>query len=69
MPIAKYHHVRDDEMGGKCSTCEIRNSYSVLVSGDLNETSNLVDVSVDGLMVLQLIFEKYILSVDLCGSV
>jgi hypothetical protein len=53
MPIAKYyHHVRDDEIGGKCSKCGIRGTRTVFLLGDMSETNSLVDVSVDGLMVL-----------------
>jgi len=55
MPIAKYyHHVRDDEIGGKCSTCGIRETRTVFffLSGDMKETNSMVDVSIDGLVVL-----------------
>ena len=48
MHIAEYHHVRDDEIGGKCSTCGIRGTRTVFCLGDMSETNSLVDVSVDG---------------------
>ena len=53
MPVAKYYHdVRDGDRGGKCSTFGIRETRTVVLSGDMNETYSLVDVSVDGLLVL-----------------
>jgi hypothetical protein len=51
--LAKYYpHVREVEIGGKCSTRGIRQTLAVFLSGDMNGTDILVDVGVDGLMVL-----------------
>ena len=57
-------------MGGKCSTCGMRATRTILLSGYMKGTNNLVDVSVDGLMVLQLMLKKYTLSIHrgLCFS-